>query len=437
MINKFFDKIKVYKKIEFIFICFLIITSIFCAVYTYVFIVVKQPDPNFAVGIILIDLVVLLLLIVVIARGFISSFLKKSLNKSTLYTKFITMFSIAAAIPAITVALFSTYFLHFGLRIWFDQKVSASINQSINIANAYIKENNLGLAQTAISIVDDIDKMYYKLLNNNKLLEEVLNGQAEFRSLDEGIIFQTTTKTILAKTRLTFSLAFAQISPELLKKADKGLIVEVNPGPDLEKIRVLVKLRNYSNTYLLIGKLLDTQIIDYVNQTYDAAKAYENLRKNISKIQIKFSIIFIIIAFLLILAAISVGILFASKITIPIQKLVEATIKVKKGNLLVHVEENQTNDEINVLIIAFNEMIQQLNQQQRDLVIAQKTAAWAEVARRIAHEIKNPLTPIQLATQRLLNKYKDQVEDPIIFTKYIDTILRNTKDITQIVAEFI
>ena len=111
----------------------------------------------------------------------------------------------------------------FSSRSVFYQSSLNKTNLSSAILNAYIKENNLGLAQTAISIVDDIDKMYYKLLNNNKLLEEVLNGQAEFRSLDEGIIFQTTTKTILAKTRLTFSLAFAQISPELLKKADNWI----------------------------------------------------------------------------------------------------------------------------------------------------------------------------------------------------------------------
>ncbi len=72
-----------------------------------------------------------------------------------------------------------------------------------------------------------------------------------------------------------------------------------------------------------------------------------------------------------------------------------------------------------------------------DLVSAQRTAAWADVARRIAHEIKNPLTPIQLAAERLKRKYMDEVStDPDIFRQCIDTIVRQVGDIGRMVDEF-
>ncbi|MBV8798748.1 MAG: PAS domain-containing sensor histidine kinase [Alphaproteobacteria bacterium] len=72
-----------------------------------------------------------------------------------------------------------------------------------------------------------------------------------------------------------------------------------------------------------------------------------------------------------------------------------------------------------------------------DLVSAQRTAAWADVARRIAHEIKNPLTPIQLSAERLKRKYLREVAtDPEIFQQCTDTIIRQVADIGRMVDEF-
>lgn len=72
-----------------------------------------------------------------------------------------------------------------------------------------------------------------------------------------------------------------------------------------------------------------------------------------------------------------------------------------------------------------------------DLVSAQRTAAWADIARRIAHEIKNPLTPIQLSAERLKRKYGKEVStDPEVFQQCTDTIIRQVGDIGRMVDEF-
>ncbi len=72
-----------------------------------------------------------------------------------------------------------------------------------------------------------------------------------------------------------------------------------------------------------------------------------------------------------------------------------------------------------------------------ELVSAQRTSAWADVARRIAHEIKNPLTPIQLSAERLRRKYsKLIVEDRAVFEQCTDTIVRQVDDIKRMVDEF-
>ena len=68
---------------------------------------------------------------------------------------------------------------------------------------------------------------------------------------------------------------------------------------------------------------------------------------------------------------------------------------------------------------------------------AQRTAAWADVARRIAHEIKNPLTPIQLSAERLKRKYASEITtDPEVFEQCTDTIIRQVGDIGRMVDEF-
>ncbi|WP_104667218.1 sensor histidine kinase NtrY-like [Ensifer adhaerens] len=73
-----------------------------------------------------------------------------------------------------------------------------------------------------------------------------------------------------------------------------------------------------------------------------------------------------------------------------------------------------------------------------DLVIAQRSTAWADVARRIAHEIKNPLTPIQLSAERLKRRYGKQInqEDKAVFDQCTDTIVRQVEDIGRMVDEF-
>lgn len=70
------------------------------------------------------------------------------------------------------------------------------------------------------------------------------------------------------------------------------------------------------------------------------------------------------------------------------------------------------------------------------LVSAQRMAAWGDVARRIAHEIKNPLTPIQLSAERLRRKYRNEFEDDKVFTQCTDTIIRHVGDIGRMVDEF-
>ena len=101
----------------------------------------------------------------------------------------------------------------------------------------------------------------------------------------------------------------------------------------------------------------------------------------------------------------------------------------KTLNLLVRITAELKGKRVEGFVISFDDITEQ--------VAAERTAAWADVARRIAHEIKNPLTPIQLSAERLKRKYlKEITTEPEIFTQCTDTIVRQVRDLRQMVDEF-
>lgn len=114
-------------------------------------------------------------------------------------------------------------------------------------------------------------------------------------------------------------------------------------------------------------------------------------------------------------------------------RAVMAQVNLTRGgtsrHFMVRVVGEQTGRAVRGFVVTFDDVT--------DLVSAQRTAAWADIARRIAHEIKNPLTPIQLSAERLKRKYSREIEtDPEVFSQCTDTIIRQVGDIGRMVDEF-
>ncbi|MFC3162549.1 sensor histidine kinase NtrY-like [Ciceribacter thiooxidans] len=102
----------------------------------------------------------------------------------------------------------------------------------------------------------------------------------------------------------------------------------------------------------------------------------------------------------------------------------------KERTLSVQVTREETRGAADAYVITLDDIT--------DLVIAQRSTAWADVARRIAHEIKNPLTPIQLSAERIKRRYGRQIDesDRAVFDQCTDTIVRQVEDIGRMVDEF-
>lgn len=124
-------------------------------------------------------------------------------------------------------------------------------------------------------------------------------------------------------------------------------------------------------------------------------------------------------------------------IVAPIRKLLDATREAGRGNLDIHLE-HKPNDEMKILVEGFNAMVRNLKQHQRDLAEMSQKAAWAEMARKVAHEIKNPLTPIQLSAEHLLRVYADGRGDfGRALKESTDYIISEVENLRKIAQEFL
>lgn len=171
------------------------------------------------------------------------------------------------------------------------------------------------------------------------------------------------------------------------------------------------------------GKILGTLIVMVSNQVID--QTFSELRKA-----------FIGLSVIAILLAILISYLIALRITRPIESLVEGAVAIAGGDF-DHQIPQTGKDEIAMLINAFNYMTHELQENQKKLITAIRMAEWQEVARRIAHEIKNPLTPIALSIESLQRSYRDKDDNlDEIFNESTQTILEEVRNLQRIVDEF-
>jgi two-component system nitrogen regulation sensor histidine kinase NtrY len=393
-----------------------------------------KANINFIISLAVFELVSVLILATVLTIK-ILEFRKNQVTKG-LQSEIIMIFSIITIIPTILISIFSVYFFIFGIQSWFNNKVTSMLDLSLKIGESYIEEHNLHLKNTAISFGKDLSLSYHDTKDNNELLQKIVNTYADLRGLDEVVLFKGTTRTVIAQSRFAYSLTFSSYPSEQILQSENGKPILIPSKKD--RIRALIKLDRFDDTYLIIGRIIDDNIVQYIDKSDGVAKEFYNLQNKISSIQVKFILIFILVSLLLLITSINIGILFANKILKPIEVLVNAVKSVKQGDLSTRIKVSSDNNEIALLSKGFNEMVTSIDQYRKDLVFLQKSLAWSDVARRVAHEIKNPLTPMQLAAERLKTKFLSQIHtERDNFERYINTITRHIDDITKIVFDFV
>ena len=350
--------------------------------------------------------------------------------------KYITFFALFTLIPSILISLFSLFLLSFALDKYLDKKITSAVNNSYEIAKSYTEEVKAKTQSEIILIAYDINKSANFLNSNLNQFKSFLNTQKLIRKMDEvhiidieGNVYLTTLKD-MSKYRPPLLEALEMVSND--KRPLKIINAYENQSASI------IMLEKFDGKYLYIVKYLDKKISQYLIDSEEAVNFYYTILNKQTGIKISFGFIYLVIVSLLLFLSISIAIRFSSRFFRSINNLIIASSSIGRGNLNIKVPEIKSDKGMEVLNKNFNSMINQLKSQQEKLIINERHEAWENLAQKLAHEIKNPLTPIQLTIDRLKNKYSDKIEnnEKEDFTKSLKIIGKQIKQIERLVNQF-
>ena len=385
----------------------------------------------------ILDVILLLVFFSLIFKNFYRFYYTGKKNKAGSQTnlKYISIFSVFTVMPSLVVAIFSLFIFNFGIQNYFDKQITNAVNNSFDVAKNYLDESKKNVQSDVILMsvgLNNASNLYY---SNPNRFQIIMNSEKILRRIDDVYLIDSLGNILMSNVR-DITEEFIIPSEEDYDLALEGKQVFITNNLE-NKTTVMTKLNSLVDTYLYISRNIDPEILRYLNETEEAVSFYYSVENSQTGIKVTFAIIYIIVVTLLLFLSTSIAITFASRLTKPIINLISASQSISKGALDVKVPNIEADDEFRQLNTNFNSMIDRLKKQQDKLLATERYEAWESVARKLAHEIKNPLTPIQLSIDRLREKYSKKISsESEDFEKYLETINRQIKDIENLVNEF-
>jgi len=380
--------------------------------------------------------IVLIFLLFILVYLEIKKSIKTDIDKDGINSnkKYITYFSLFTLIPSILISIFSLFLFSFALEKYFDKKVTTVVNNSYELAKNYVTEVQDKVKSEIVLIAFDTNKSANFLNDNPKEYLRFLKTQKLIRKIDEIHIIDIE-KNLLFTNLEDQSKYIPPVKGalELVIEDDRPLKI-LNAPENISA--AIMRLQAFEDRFLYIVKYLDPKISNYLNESQEAINFYYTVEEKSSGIKISFAIIYLIIVTLLMFISISIAIRFSSRFFRSINNLIFASNAIGDGDLSAKVPELKTDKDLETLNKNFNSMIKKLKNQQEKLIINERHEAWGSLARKLAHEIKNPLTPIQLTIDRLQNKYSDQITDKDNYNENLNIIKNQIKQIGNLVNEF-
>ena len=365
----------------------------------------------------------------------ISNSIKDNINVkgSIANRKYIIFFSLFTLIPSILISVFSLFIFSFALDKYFDQKITTAVNNSYQLAQDYVNEKRNKIESDIILVAFDLNKNIN--LSENKLaFQNYINNQRILRELDQLHLINSKKELIMTAE-----------GTDYIPIDDRAINMVLNDDRPLKIINAfenysgaIIKLPQYKDLFLYVVKYLDEDISKYLQESEEAINFYYTVEDQSTGIKISFALIYVILVTLLLFLSITIAIRFSSRFFVSINNLITASELIGRGNLNTKVPNIKTDVEMEKLIENFNSMINKLKDQQQKLLNSERMEAWETIARKLAHEIKNPLTPIQLTIDNLKSKYLKEIneENRNKFEMNLKTINNQINQIENLVNEF-
>ena len=364
--------------------------------------------------------------------------IKNDIDKDGLKSnkKYITYFALFTLIPSVLISIFSLFLFSFALEKYFDKKVTTVVNNSYELARSYVNEIRNKIQSDIVLIAFDTNKSKKFLNDDTREYKRFLNTQKIIRDVDEIHIIDVNKKLLFSTIKNNqFFVPPVDKALNLVLDDDRPLKI-INAPENISA--AIMRLQNFDDRFLYVIKYLDKEISNYLNESQEAINFYYTVEEKSTGIKISFAIIYIIVVSVLLFVSISIAIRFSSRFFRSINNLIYASSSIGEGNFDAKVPEVKTDKDLEVLNKNFNLMIDRLKTQQEKLIINERHEAWGSLARKLAHEIRNPLTPIQLTIDRLREKYSDLLneKDSENFKDNLKIINNQIKQIGNLVNEF-
>lgn len=346
---------------------------------------------------------------------------------SRLKTRLLVFFVFVSLLSSIPQAVLSIHFINSTINFWLEAQIGEALQGGLSISLDYYN-----------GLVDSLDSFGKSSIVPYILRDLNRNPDRVWKNI----------KTINAQ--IHFVQVFDEGGREILFKGDQAgriedfsLIKNVSgslPKEDREELSILRSVSEQfvaGRAYIMVTGMVLAEGFDikarHITQSLETFNQLNRYKRLFNLVLIIF---YFFVSFPIFLIAILLSLLLTEEIIRPIVSLEEATRRVAEGDFSFRILSRSA-DELSVLVGSFNRMVSELSHSRRKLVQAEKISVWQEIAQRLAHEIKNPLTPIKLSAQRLLKKYRsDGQEFGKILESSLGAIIEEVDNLNNLLQEF-
>ena len=402
-------------------------TLIFLSVASLIALLFSEDDPSelnrVQVSLLAVNLISFLALLPIVALSAKKLFLDYRQRKlgAKLRLRMALAFSGLALVPAIVIFFFAINFMNKGISVWSDADVEKGLSDALMMGRSALDERiQDGLFATSnISIQLKGMENISQALENQRKENNAL--QLSLIDADLRLLASTSSQIDQPPARVPTSFEIKQVE---LKQSWTSLD---STSDDRYLIRVLVPVNSFSlnetPVYLQALYSVDPKLSMMAYSVEETYARYGMLSFMKTPIQYSYALILGVVVMLALLLALYGSFEFADRLVKPIESLEKETDKkTDTENKPSNDKEQREEDEITVLVNSF--------------MAAQKEAAWSDVAKRMAHEINNPLTPIQLSAERIQKRFSGSAEEKDFINASTKTIISQVDVLRDLVSAF-
>ncbi|HQY74713.1 MAG TPA: PAS domain-containing protein, partial [Aestuariivirga sp.] len=299
-------------------------------------------------------------------------FLLKERRKGTagagLHIRLISLFSLIAVVPAIIVAVFAFVTLSRGLDTWFSERTQAIVNSAVTVAEEYIKNTAEATRADVANISADLNQQKTLFDSDRPAFVRRVARHAALRGLAGAFVFDQSQKRIDVNVTASDKVKFLAPSPEMIGHADKGELVLIPPGEGGNLVRALIKLQSFPTHYFYVYRFISPTVIEQLTKTREAKAEYDRLLNQRTGVQLTFGMMYALVAFVFLLAAMWIGLWFSDRLVAPIVRILDASRRVAQGDFAAKVSTIEGIGDLETLARTFNFMTDQVAQHQDQLL---------------------------------------------------------------------